>query len=337
MIKTSLITLLASISLSPAVFALGISFDQKGDLAAFAKSSAIPVPAPGLAARAEEPPGLCVFNAGSGGALNGEDAFKAAIKASDVVYVGESHDQANDHLAQLEALKALYEDRGRDVVVGFEMLNMTLQPVLDEYASGKITEAEFLQKADWQKEWGFDFNLYKPIFDFIREKKLSALALNLPKKIVSRIAMAGLDGLTPEEKKYLPAGMQVTTNEKYIAYVKESFQGHMSDMFKFENYLAAMSAWNETMGARLAGFLNANPGYAGLTVAGSGHVIYNAGIPASLKSRAPGLRGVSFLMQGADACPAAMPASDQGLADHVWYVKHTPETEKSKEPDLDLP
>ena len=338
MTKLPLLTLLASLSLSPAAFALdgSLSFDQKGDLAAFAASREIPAPVPGAAAPAAETPGLCVFNGTGGAALDGA-AFKAAIRASDVVYVGESHDQANDHLAQLEALKALHEARGGSVVVGFEMLNLTLQPVLDGYASGKLTEAEFLRQADWQKEWGFDFNLYKPIFDFIREKKLTALALNLPKKIVSKIARAGLAGLTPAEQAYLPANLQVTTNERYIAYIRESFDGQMSDMFKFENYLAAMSAWNETMGARLADFLNANPGFAGLTVAGSGHIIYNAGIPASLKARTPGARGLSFFMQGADACPAALPEADSGLADYVWYVRHTGRAGRAKTVPLILP
>jgi uncharacterized iron-regulated protein len=293
MIKTTLLALTASLSLIPA-----------------------------QAAREQAAPGFCVFN-GQNGAPGDQVSFAAAIRGSDVVCVGETHDQANDHLAQLEALKALYEARGHNIVVGFEMLNMTLQPVLDDYASGGITEAEFLQKADWQKEWGFDFNLYKPLFDLIREKKLRALALNLPKRVVSKIAAAGLSGLSDEDRRYLPANLQVTANEQYITYIRQSFQGHMADMFKFENYLAAMSAWNETMGARLAEFINANPGFSALTVAGNGHIIYNAGIPASLKARAPGARVVSFFTQGANACPAAFPEADKGLADHVWYVEHS--------------
>ncbi|OIO01530.1 MAG: hypothetical protein AUJ51_08375 [Elusimicrobia bacterium CG1_02_56_21] len=325
MIKTPLLTLLASLAFSQGAFALGVSFDRQGDLAAFARSSGIPPAVPGLspAAPADTAPGFCVFNANNGAAMAGREVLKTAAQENNVLCVGESHDQLNDHLAQLEALKVLNEVRGSNVVVGFEMLNMTLQPVLDEYASGKITEAEFLKKAGWQKEWGFDFNLYKPLFDFIREKKLGALALNLPKKVVSNIAKLGLDGLSQEDRKYLPADLQVTANAQYIAYIRESFQGHMADMFKFENYLAAMSAWNETMGARMADFINANPGYSGLVVAGSGHVIFNAGIPASIQARAPGAKVASFFMQGSEACPSTFPEADLGLADYAWYVRHT--------------
>jgi len=284
-----------------------------------------------------EGPGLCIFNAASGGPLD-EAGFKAAAGGADVVFSGETHDQLNDHLAQLEALKALTAARGEKVAVGFEMLNMTLQPILDEYAAGKLSEEEFLLKADWKKEWGFDFKLYKPIFDLIREKKLKALALNLPKKVVSKIARVGLAGLSAEEKQYLPAKVEITKNEAYIKYIRATFEGHgkadspgtkgpgkekagMGD-FTFENYLAAMSAWNEAMGARLADFLNANPGYAGQTIAGAGHVMYNAGIPASVASRTAGLRLVSFYPQEAASCPAAFPAEDAGLADYVWYLAH---------------
>lgn len=331
-----------------------VSFDQKGELPALVESLKTSGKTAGQAlsrsAETAVKPGFCVFNGVSGAPLAGEAAFKAVLRDADAVFSGESHDQLKDHLAQLETLKALSEARGEKVVVGFEMLNMTLQPVLDEYAAGKLSDEDFLLKADWKKEWGFDFNLYKPLFDFIRANKLKALALNLPKKVVSKIARVGLAGLSPEEKQYLPAKVEVTKNEAYIKYIRQSFEGHgkarrgassasaemsflrqyllgneksgMSDLFTFENYLAAMCAWNEAMGSRLADFLNANPGFAGQVIAGSGHVIYKAGIPASVESRTSGLRPVSFYPQDAAACPASFPAADAGLADYVWYMDH---------------
>lgn len=345
-----------------------ISFDQKGELPALVESlkTAGKTAAPALPRSAETSlkPGFCIFNGVSGVPLAGEAAFKAVLRDADAVYSGESHDQMNDHLAQLEALKALSAARGEKVVVGFEMLNMTLQPILDEYAAGKLSEEEFLLKADWKKEWGFDFNLYKPLFDFIRANKLKALALNLPKKVVSSIARVGLEGLSPEQKKYLPAKVEITKNEAYIAYIRDSFGNHgkarsgtaagraekdflreyilgkrqkgMGDLFTFENYLAAMCAWNEAMGSRLADFLNENPGYAGQVIAGSGHVIYNAGIPASVGSRTGGLRPVSFYPQDAAACPASFPAEDAGLADFVWYIDHSAAARKTWNAEITL-
>jgi len=346
-ISTAAFFFIAAVS-APALAAGQATFDQKsgaGSLTESVKAAKSGVPAASPAVKGPVAPGLCIFSSAAGGPLS-EAEFSAVAGGADALFAGETHDQMNDHLAQLEALKALAAARGEKVAVGFEMLNLTLQPVLDEYASGAISESEFLLKADWKKEWGFDFKLYKPLFDLIREKKLKALALNLPKKVVSKIARVGLAGLTPEERQYLPARVDITKNEAYIKYMRQTYEGHgksraagtyarchrdyilgagtragMGD-FTFENYLAAMSAWNETMGSRLADFLNANPGYAGLAVAGSGHVIYNAGIPASVASRTSGLRLVSFYPQEASTCPAALPAGDAGLADYVWYLDH---------------
>ncbi len=276
-------------------------------------------------------PGFCIFGGQSGKAVNSDAAFKAIVWKNDVVYVGETHDQALDHLAQLDALKAMKIAHGSKIAVGFEMLNQTLQPILDDYAAGRITQEEFLNKADWKAEWGFDFNMYKPIFDFIAQNKLKALALNVPKKIVSKVARAGLAGLTPEEAAALPNPVTITTHKKYLDYLKESYSGHgdgpMAKIMTFENYLASMCAWNEGMGARVADFLNANPGYAVLVVAGNGHVMYNAAIPAAVKARVKGVRQASFYTEDAAACPETMPQEHKDLASYIWYIKHPPKPE----------
>lgn len=276
-------------------------------------------------------PGFCIFGAQSGRPFGSEAAFKSVVWKSDVVYVGEAHDQPLDHQAQFETLKAMRIARGSKIAVGFEMLNQTLQPVLDEYAAGKMTEAEFLAKVDWQKEWGFDFNMYKPLFDFIIANKLRALALNVPKAVVAKIARAGLAGLSAEEKQYLPEPVVISASKKYNDYLKTSFSGHgdspMAKMFTLENYLASMAAWNEGMGLRLADFLNANPGYAALVIAGNGHVVYNAAIPASVKARVKGVRQASFYTETSAKCPDKMPKEHKDMANYIWYINHPPKPE----------
>lgn len=276
-------------------------------------------------------PNFCLFGGQSGKPAKSEAAFMSVVWKNDVVYVGETHDQALDHLAQYEALKAMKIARGSRIAVGFEMLNQTLQPVLDDYASGRITEEEFLLRADWKKEWGFEFSMYKPLFDFIVTHKLRALALNVPRKVVGKVARTGLASLTPEEKAFLPEKVEITGHKKYNEYLKATFGGHgdspMAKMFTIENYLASMAAWNEGMGARVADFLTANPGYAVLVVAGNGHLLYNAAIPASVKARVKGVRQASFYTETAAACPETMPKEHRDLANYVWYINHPPKPE----------
>ena len=284
--------------------------------------------APAEAAKPD--PRFCIFGAQSGKPFNTEAAFMSVVWKNDVVYVGETHDQPLDHAAQFEALKAMKIARGSKIAVGFEMLNQTLQPILDDYAAGKLTQEEFLDKVNWKKEWGFDFNMYKPLFDFIVEHKLRGLALNVPKKVVGKIARTGLDSLTPEEKAFLPEKVEITKHKKYNEYLKASFAGHgdspMAKMFTLENYLASMAAWNEGMGNKVAEFLNVNPGWSVLVVAGNGHVVHNAAIPASVKSRVKDVRQASFYTEDG-ACPEKLNKDHKDLANYVWYINHPPKAE----------
>ena len=279
----------------------------------------------------QDKPNFCIIGAQSGKDYRSEAAFKSVVWKSDVIYIGETHDQPLDHMAQFEALKAMKIARGSKIAVGFEMLNQTLQPVLDEYAAGRLTEEEFLSKTDWKKEWGFDFNMYKPLFDFIVANKLRALALNVPKKVVGKIARSGLESLTPEEKQYLPEKVEITQHKKYNEYLKATFGSHgdspMAKMFTVENYLASMAAWNEGMGSRIAAFLNENPGYEVLVIAGNGHILYNAAIPASVKARVKGVRQASFYTETAAKCPETMPKEHKDMASYIWYLNHPPKPE----------
>ncbi len=99
-----------------------------------------------------------------------------------------------------------------------------------------------------------------------------------------------------------------------------------------DNYLASMAAWNEGMGLRVASFLEANPGYAVLVIAGNGHLLYNAAIPASVKARIKDARQASFYTQHAEACPDTLPKEHKDLASYIWYIRHPPKPEPAPAP-----
>lgn len=227
------------------------------------------------------------------------EKFEELVQKNHIIYVGEIHTSTFSHMVQLDVIKILNKKKGAEICVGFEMLNKTLQSFLDEYIEGKIDEEEFLQKINWKKEWGFDYNLYKPIFDFIKDKKLKALALNVPRNIVSKIARSGIDILNEDEKKLIAKKINLTKNRKYTKYLKETFYGHgsnnpMNKIMTFENYKLSMAVWNESMGEVIAEFMNSNPNYSCVIIAGNGHIIYNAAIPWSVKERTKGLKHLSI-------------------------------------------
>ncbi len=224
-----------------------------------------------------------------------KEMLKQMVYDSDVVYIGETHTSIFSHQIQMEIIKMMYE-KNKNLCIGFEMLNRTLQSWLDRYALGEISEDEFLKGIDWQKEWGFDFSLYSPIFRFVRENKLKAIALNVPRKIVSKVARGGLESLSEDEKKLIAQKIRVNSSKKYKKYLKDTFSSHgeMNKIMTFENYILSMAVWNESMGERIAQFMNSNQDYSFAVIAGNGHIIYNAAIPWSVKKRTKKLKHLSI-------------------------------------------
>ena len=271
-------------------------------------------------------PGFCIFGAQSGKPFGSDPAFKSVIWKSDVIYAGETHGQVKDHQAQLEVLKTLRIARGSKIAVGFEMLNTTLQPVLDDYAAGKMTEEEFLLKTNWVKDWGFDFSLYRPLFEFIIQNKLRALALNVPANVLGKVAGAGMAGLDTEDKKFLPETVSVSKHAKYLEFLRASYTARgdsaMAKLFDWDNHLASVAAWDEGMGSQIAAFANANPGWSVVVITGNAHIMYNAGLPASVKSRTNKIRQASFYSANG-ACPAVFPKEDKDTANYMWYIDHS--------------
>lgn len=284
-----------------------------------------PAAKPAAKAAAVPPPNLCIFGGQSGKPFGDQASFKSVVWKSDVIYAGGEEGRQKDQEARLEILKALREARSSKIAVGFEAVNIPLQPVLDDYAAGKMTEEDFLQKTGWQKDSGVDFSFYKPIFDFIIQNKLRALALGIPKETIFKIEREGAAALNEDEKKMLPETASVILNKKYLERLKASYAGLSAAAgapLSWDNYLSAVSSWNEAAGAKVAAFVNANPGWSVLVAAGNDRLVYNAALPASVKSRTLKLRQASFYVEDA-ACPATLPADHKDLANYVWYIAQT--------------
>ncbi len=270
------------------------------------------------------PPSLCIFGGQSGKPFGDQASFKSVIWKSDVIYAGGADGRQKDQEARLEILKALREARSSKIAVGFEAVNIPLQPVLDDYAAGKMTEEDFLQKTAWQKDSGVDFSFYKPVFDFIIKNKLRALALGIPRETIFKIEREGAAALNEDEKKMLPETASVILNKKYLERLKASYAGlnpAAGAPLSWDNYLSSVSSWNEAAGAKIAAFMNANPGWSVLVAAGNARLVYNAALPASVKSRTIKLRQASFYIEDA-ACPGTLPADHKDLANYVWYISH---------------
>ena len=110
--------------------------------------------------------------------------------ASGLVLLGETHDNADHHRWQLQTIAALAA-RSEPMLLGFEMFPRRVQPLLDDWVAGSLTEDEFLEAVEWDRVWGFDSTLYMPLFHFARINRLPMVALNVERSLIAAVRESG--------------------------------------------------------------------------------------------------------------------------------------------------
>jgi uncharacterized iron-regulated protein len=209
------------------------------------------------------------------------------LRPSQVVFVGESHDQREHHLAQVRILRALITE-GKDVVVAMEMFRRSQQPILDRWSQGNLTEEEFLKEIHWETTWGIDYSFYRDILDVAKEHHLKILCLNVSKELSRKVARTGIDHLPPEDRNSLPE-MDLRDRE-HRRYIRSSYGEHSKGTAKgFEYFYQAQCLWDEAMAETISDFLKSPEGEGKtiLVLAGNGHIAFGFGIPRRLHRRIP--------------------------------------------------
>ncbi len=206
------------------------------------------------------------------------------LLASQIILIGENHDEYSHHLFQLELIKNLHHYHPQ-LAIGLEMVQIPFQKYLDEFIEGKLDEREFLEKIEYYERWGYDYRLYRDIFLFAKEKKIKLLALDLPSEMIKKVFNKGIQSLSGEEKLLLPE-LDLYRPE-YRVFLEEVFKKHEfhDNKTNFEYFFQAQVLRDENMAERAIEFLRKNPSYKMVILVGKGHLLYGYGIPASLKRR----------------------------------------------------
>ena len=234
------------------------------------------------------------------------------LERSRVIYVGEKHTSQEDHKIQLKIIQALYQ-KFPNLVIGMEMFDHSYQDVLDQWSAGELSRKDLIQKAHWYANWRYDFSLYQDILDFIKEKRLRLIGLNIPNYIPPRIREGGIDSLRDDEKKHLPLQLDTTNTDHrdFVQSVFENHQHHFRGEVAFENFYAAQVVWEDAMAETIAENLN---NYVMVVLAGNGHIQFKYGIP----DRAYKLTGAVFkTLYPASAGDEVAP----DIADYVWVTQ----------------
>lgn len=140
------------------------------------------------------------------------------LAATDLVFVGEQHDDPATHRMELAILEGIARRRD-SVVLALEMVERDVQPRLDDYLAGTLAEADFLKDSRPWKNYPTD---YRPLVELARERKWPVVASNVPRPLASLVARAGLaalDTLPAERRAQVAESISCPEDEYYGKFV----------------------------------------------------------------------------------------------------------------------
>ncbi len=203
-----------------------------------------------------------------------------------VIFIGETHDRYEDHLAQLEIIRALHVRRP-DLVIGVEYFQAPFQEALDAYVTGQSSEKQLLRETEYFERWRFDYRLYRPIMQYARAQGIPVIALNIPTEISQKVARSGIDSLSSSEKTRVPQEID-RSDTAYRERLRVVFDAHRERAAapgSFDYFVEAQLLWDEAMAETAATYLQQHPQRPMVILAGNGHLLYGSGIPSRLLRR----------------------------------------------------
>ena len=241
-----------------------------------------------------------------------------------IVYVGESHNNLAHHRIQLQIFKAMHSRMPGRMALGIEMFARPAQPILDRWVSGEIESLDF--EREWMRQWGTDYDYYREILEFARDRNIPVVALNTG----HQAAASAPDKDSPDPSGVLretPPEMDAT-DPYHRQSMRAVFDGHTpthsSGPDAFEPFYQAMLLWDETMAANITHYLNSPEGQNRhmMVMAGGFHVHYGFGIPRRVFRRLP--VSYSTVLPFSDDVPEHLRMDVQPpdlplyIADFVW-------------------
>lgn len=218
------------------------------------------------------------------GAALSPDGLAAKLANERVVFIGEMHTRYGDHLNQLAIIKRLHA-RDPNLAIGVEYFEQPFQRQVDDYIDGRENERQFLRATEYYEHWGYDYRLYAPILRYARAQHIPVRALNVPDSLPAAVAKVGIDGLTKQQRAYLPQDIE-PAGPSYRERLRAAFQAHDDTAAgDFDRFVKAQLVWDEGMAESAAAYLRAHPQRRMVILAGAGHVEFGAGIPRRLERR----------------------------------------------------
>ncbi len=244
------------------------------------------------------------------------------VTPGSIVLVGENHGLSEHQRQQVEIMRQL-RDFGLVVAVGLEFFTYTDQNQVDAYRAGGLPEADFLKAIQWGQP-SYEFYRDQALFPKLAEGA-KTLALNAPRGLTGRVAKAGLNSLTAEDKALLPPQFTLGRDSYKKRFLEQ--MPHLPNPEAGERYFAAQSIWDDTMAWRATDYILAHPEQVLVIVVGEFHTRFGGGLPDRILARSPGTPVVTFSqintldLSESEIRDEVNPLTEYGVrADYLWLA-----------------
>lgn len=259
------------------------------------------------------------------------EAMLADVARADVIVVGEQHDDPNTHRLEAAILQGLLRRRV-PAVVSLEMFERDVQPAVDDYLAGKVTEEEFLTRA---RPWPRYASDYRALVEFAKAHRWRVVAANVPRRLatdVSKRGLGALGGLSETERAYAARDLQCPLDvyyERFLAAIashpapgsENATDAHRRGAN--ERMYHSQCLKDETMAESIAAAFDAHAGRPGPIVhyTGAFHSDFGAGTVERVRRRLPGRRvALLSILAEEDLDSLAPGEEDLERADYLIYT-----------------
>jgi len=267
------------------------------------------------------------------------------LSTRQIVLLGEDHTSFEHHRWQLQTVTGLHVLQP-DLMLGFEMFPRRVQPVLDRWVAGKLSEAEFLEQTEWHKVWRYDPALYMPLFHFARMNRIPMVALNVDRSFTSAVRHGGWDAVPDDQREGV--SRPAPASPGYLEELAEVYRAHSSppsgaehdkkehdkpstpDDTGFRHFSEGQLTWDRAMAEALNGALRQPNTPLVVGIMGAGHIMHRYGVPHQLADL--GVNDVAVLLAWdiAQTCDGLTPT----IADAVFGIATPATVAKENKPRL---
>ena len=217
------------------------------------------------------------------------DKMLQELAQADVVLFGEQHNDPIAHWLELQVARDLAQRKVGQLVLGLEMFERDVQPLVDQYNTGELDDEAFEEQS---RPWPNYATDYKPLLQLAQQNKLRVVGTNAPRRYASQVAkssLTSLENLPPNEREWL-APLPITVDYALPGYANmaKMFGGEAHGGAGAQNIIQAQALKDATM----AHFIlkNRQPGQLLLHFNGSYHSDNFDGISWYLRRAEPKLR-----------------------------------------------